>query len=359
MTAQLHSHAPAASQRPGEPRCVEHTVTTDDGVRLYVRDFGSSNYAKHTVVLLHGLCLNQDAWTVQISHLIRHWGNSIRIVSYDHRGHGRSSAGPTRGYDIDQLGADLAEVLATLNIVGPVTIAGHSMGGMAALAYLSRPFAKRPIEPDGLVLIATAAGKLAERGLGRLLATPAPAALGELVNRTPRRVTRHVMPAITRPLCTVLNTYGARSSHVERQALIGLISSCLTGTPLTTAVGFLAALRRYDAYKVLPSITARTVVVSGGTDILTPSAHAVDLITGIHGATHLHLPAGSHMLLHEAPRMVFDAINRTICPLVPVGGAPRPQSTMRTGRSHEPRSRLLAGDRIANARRAYEPSQAG
>jgi hypothetical protein len=30
------------------------------------------------------------------------------------------------------------------------------MGGMAALAYLGRPASKRPIEPDSLVLVATA-----------------------------------------------------------------------------------------------------------------------------------------------------------------------------------------------------------
>ena len=47
------------------------------------------------------------------------------------------------------------------------------MGGMTALAYLGRPAEDRPVEPDGLVLVATAAGRLSERGLGRLLATRA------------------------------------------------------------------------------------------------------------------------------------------------------------------------------------------
>ena len=55
-----------------------------------------------------------------------------------------------------------------------VTFTGHSMGGMAALSYLGLPCRRRPIDPTALVLVATAAGGLAHRGIGRLLATPAP-----------------------------------------------------------------------------------------------------------------------------------------------------------------------------------------
>ena len=60
------------------------------------------------------------------------------------------------------------------------------MGGMTALAYLGRPAVDRPVEPQGLVLIATAAGRTAERGIGHLLATPATRMLFELVHHMPR-----------------------------------------------------------------------------------------------------------------------------------------------------------------------------
>jgi hypothetical protein len=85
------------------------------------------------------------------------------------------------------------------------------MGGMAALAYLGRPASDQPVQPEGLVLIATGAGKLAERGLGRLLATPATGMLSELVNHAPRAATDHFMRALFRPVCAALNTYGGYS----------------------------------------------------------------------------------------------------------------------------------------------------
>ena len=153
------------SRRPSLVR--NRIVTTSDGVPLSVRDCGS-HAAGHTVVLLHGFCLNKDSWSIQIRQLIRHWGNNIRIISYDHRGHGDSGSAPMNTYRIDRLADDLAELLVVLGVTGPLTLVGHSMGGMTALAYLGRPANKRPVEPQSLVLVATAAGNLGSHGLGRL-----------------------------------------------------------------------------------------------------------------------------------------------------------------------------------------------
>jgi hypothetical protein len=56
---------------------IQRTVTTSEGVSLSVREYGP-RHAAHTVVLLHGLCLNKDSWTIQIEHLLRQYGDSIR-----------------------------------------------------------------------------------------------------------------------------------------------------------------------------------------------------------------------------------------------------------------------------------------
>ena len=74
------------------------------------------------------------------------------------------------------------------------------MGGMVALAYLGRPPADRPVEPHGLVLAATAAGRLAERGVARLLASPATDMLCGLAARAPQRAVR----LLTKPVCATL-----------------------------------------------------------------------------------------------------------------------------------------------------------
>jgi pimeloyl-ACP methyl ester carboxylesterase len=286
---------------------VERTVATSDGVRLAVREYGTVD-AEHTVVLLHGLCLTQESWAAQIRQLIRQWGNTIRIITYDHRGHGRSADASMRTYRIDRLATDLAEVLTALRVEGPLTLAGHSMGGMTALAYLGRPTEARPVEPQGLVLIATAAGKIAERGIGRLLATPATRMLFELVHHMPGGVTERAIKALVRPICEAITRYPGEAS-TERNALAAVAAGAVSSTALTTAAGFLPSLKRFDQYQTISSITANTVIVSGGADVLTPASHAHDLLAAIPGASHVHRPTAGHMLLQEAPRCISTAID--------------------------------------------------
>jgi pimeloyl-ACP methyl ester carboxylesterase len=287
-------------------RGITRTVTTSDGVSLSVREYGSRDPA-HTVVLLHGLCLTKESWTIPIDHLLRQYGDSIRIISYDHRGHGDSAVAPMRTYRIDRLAADLADLLTALRVTGPLTLAGHSMGGMVALAYLGRPASQRPVEPDGLILVATAAGKLAERGLGRLLARPATDIVYQLAQRAPGAALEHGFRALARPVCGVLVRYGGYGA-ASRDLSVAVSAAAINATPIATKAGFLRALRHYDQYQTLSSITATTVVVSGGADRLTPPSHAHDLAGGIPGAILVHRPAASHMLLDEAPHVISNAI---------------------------------------------------
>src|SRR4030081_2495498 len=58
-------------------------VTTGDGVQLAVRDYDPPSRT-HTVVFLHGLCLSRTSWERQIDYLLRRYGESIRIIAYDH-----------------------------------------------------------------------------------------------------------------------------------------------------------------------------------------------------------------------------------------------------------------------------------
>jgi pimeloyl-ACP methyl ester carboxylesterase len=237
---------------------------------------------------------------------MRRYAGSVRVISYDHRGHGQSGSAPMSTYSIEQCAEDLAQVLKVLRVTGAVTFVGHSMGGMVALAYLGRAAVDRPVDLGGLVLIATAAGGLATHGLGRLLATPATGALVGLVNHTPEQAWR----AVLGPLGSVLGRVHSGSS--ARQTLAAVTAAALATTPLATAVGFLPSLRAFDQYRVLGSIRARTVVLSGGADVLTPPVHARELVAAIPDCRHVHLADAGHMLPQIAPHVVNDAIAWTV-----------------------------------------------
>jgi alpha-beta hydrolase superfamily lysophospholipase len=139
----------SATARGGGYRCIERTVITSDGVEIAVRDHQPPTPVEHTVVLLHGLCLTQTSWQNPIRHLQRRSHGNVRIIGYDHRGHGRSTTAPSSTYTVDRLASDLAEVLTAVHVTGPTTIGAHSMGGMCALVYLARPVDQQPASRAG------------------------------------------------------------------------------------------------------------------------------------------------------------------------------------------------------------------
>jgi pimeloyl-ACP methyl ester carboxylesterase len=105
------------------------TITTRDGVALYVKDWG----AGRPVVLLHGWPLSADTFD-DLGMAIA--GAGMRAIAYDRRGFGRSDQ-PWSGYDYDTLAADLADVIDRTGADGAALV-GFSMGGGEVVRYLSR-----------------------------------------------------------------------------------------------------------------------------------------------------------------------------------------------------------------------------
>jgi pimeloyl-ACP methyl ester carboxylesterase len=261
--------------------------------------------------------LNKESWSIQMTQLIRLWGNNIRIISYDHRGHGDSGNASMHTYRIERLADDLSELLVALGVTGPLTLVGHSMGGMTALSYLGRPASKRPVEPENLVLVATAAGNLGSHGLGRLLSTPATSMLYNLVHHMPRAGTDQVVQFLARPVCAALTRHGGYGETAPK-SLVDMSAAAINATPSTTKVGFLRGLREYDCSQTLSSITAKTTIISGGADKLTPMCHARELAAGIPGARLICRPTAGHTLLHEVPRLVTEVISCAVAAESPV-----------------------------------------
>jgi len=130
----------------------------------------------------------------------------------------------------------------------------------------------------------------------------------ELVHHLPRKAVDKAANGLVRPLCDGLTKYAGASW----KGAAALTASAVRTTPLATAAGFLPGLKRYDEYGVLSSITANTIVISGGADLATPVAHARDMVAAIPGAAHLHRPDAGHMLLQEHPQCVNGAIDRIL-----------------------------------------------
>jgi pimeloyl-ACP methyl ester carboxylesterase len=98
-------------------------------IQLYYEDRGSGK----PVLLVHGWPLNGASWERQSAMLLQ---SGFRVITYDRRGFGRSSA-PEAGYDYDTFAGDTAKVIDTLGL-RDIALVGFSMGGGEVARYMSK-----------------------------------------------------------------------------------------------------------------------------------------------------------------------------------------------------------------------------
>ena len=115
----------------------EETITTSDGLRLYVRTRGvESPHAN--IVIIHGLGEHSGRYGALTDHLISH---SYSVTGYDHRGHGLSDGLPGHVESFTEYEEDLDKVIAyarSRSESPTIYLIGHSMGGLVTLRYLAR-----------------------------------------------------------------------------------------------------------------------------------------------------------------------------------------------------------------------------
>ncbi|CAA0106137.1 Non-heme chloroperoxidase [Mycolicibacterium vanbaalenii] len=105
------------------------TVTTDDGVEIFYKDWGSGQ----PIVFSHGWPLSSDDWDAQMMFFL---DKGYRVVAHDRRGHGRSTQ-VADGHDMDHYADDLAAVVRHLELREAVHV-GHSTGGGEVVRFLAR-----------------------------------------------------------------------------------------------------------------------------------------------------------------------------------------------------------------------------
>jgi pimeloyl-ACP methyl ester carboxylesterase len=116
---------------------------------VVVRDTGTSDPTRPTVLLLHGWMFSADTNWFTVYGALSAAGH--RVVALDHRGHGRGLR-TSEPFRLEDCAADAAALLRELD-AAPAVAVGYSMGGPIA-QLLARD---HPEAVAGLVLCATAA----------------------------------------------------------------------------------------------------------------------------------------------------------------------------------------------------------
>jgi pimeloyl-ACP methyl ester carboxylesterase len=300
---------PARDEPFGELAGRPVEVVADDGVRLHAEVCGPDD-APVTIVFCHGYTLNEDVWHYQWQDLEADY----RLVLWDQRSHGQSGRSDPSHVSIDQLGADLAAVLAaTVPRDMPVVLVGHSMGGMTIMALAGqRPELFGP-KVIGVVLVSTAAHLV--DAISWLPAPLRPVArwAGPSLLRGTARGRRAALTEWVRAtagdLAFLSTRFIAFGDPDVSPTVVDFLERVIRATPIEVVADFYLALLEHDKRLSLTTVgRVPTVVITGEQDRLIPADHATWLAEAIPGASLVRVPDAGHMVLLERPEVVTEAI---------------------------------------------------
>jgi 3-oxoadipate enol-lactonase len=230
------------------------------------------------VMLAHGVLTDHRAW----DGVARRLAGAYRVLRYDLRGHGRSSA-PPPPYTMEQLADDVPALLDALGI-GPVHFIGTSLGGMIGQQLGARPGER--------LLSLTLANTSAVQ--------PAPQAWEERAALA--RQAGSVAPLAEGTLQRWFTPGFAASAPGEIERMRGILRQ----TSVAGFEGCAHALSRLAQLPLLPRIAVPTLVLVGSDDQATPPAQGRQICEAIRGARLVALPA-AHQAAVEVPQAFADA----------------------------------------------------
>lgn len=278
----------------------ELTVLSADGVELYAQTHGPADGP--AIVLAHGWTCSTAFWAPVVRSLAN---DGYRVIVYDQRGHGASSAGVTgqpTGYSPATLADDLCAVLdATLAPGEKAVIGGHSMGAMTIMASAGR--AQLREHGAALMLCSTGAHQLTD--VSHVIPVP-----GARAKAVAHRLTLSAsapfgpLTPLSKKLIKYVTT-GAGASPETVDAVARIVHSC----PRRARAAWGRVLASLDLSAHVTKLDLPTAVVAGTHDRLTPFRHAHYLAQNLPQLTELHkLPGLGHMTPMEAPETVAGVL---------------------------------------------------
>lgn len=259
-------------------------VVTANGLRLAYRDWGGPG---RPFLALHGSAAHAHWWD-PVAPLL---GRRCRVLALDWRGHGRSAWPRPPAYRTEDFAADLRDLIARLRLDG-VVVAGHSMGGHAALGFA----AWHPDALERLVVLDARPAVNVERL--RELQARGERPRTEFSSRAAALRRFRLSPPETTAPATLVRAIGARG--IERLG------------PGQWAYRFDPACERtrvpVDAWPLLSRITVPTLIVRGEHSSVLPRETAERMAKLIPSARLEEVPGAHHHVTLDAPRAVADCL---------------------------------------------------
>lgn len=289
-------------------------VRSFDGTNLRVRAAGPPDAP--ALVFVHGITLDLTTWYYQW----RTFSDRYRCVLYDQRAHGGSSRPPDGDYTLTAMGHDLRAVLDAAVPEGPAVLVGHSLGGMAILAFAKEYPEEFGTRVVGVVLADTAASDVLREAFGALGAT-----VGRGLRRLGARYRSRVDAA--ERLQGAVRRFGVDLSYLVARATnfgpdaspshIDHVTRISMAAPAEVWVHTLQDVFEMDLRSAVERVSVPALVVVGDRDLVTPKTSAQALRSALPDARAVVITRAGHLSMmeqHERFNEVLDGFLAEVLP---------------------------------------------
>jgi len=257
------------------PRLTVHAEVTGSGEPL---------------VLMHSLAMDGRMWQPLMGRL----SSQFRCWALDARGHGQTSWNG-EPFSVADLAEDLRATLDVLELERP-HILGLSMGGSVALTFAGR----YPHRVGALVLADTTAW---------------------YGDDAPRRWEQRAQAALTRPRADLLgfqvHRWFTEDFQRRQPGEVARVTDIFLACDSRVHAEACRALGSMDSRELLPSIRARTLVLTGEEDYATPPDMGRAIAAAVPGASFSLVRGARHLSLIEKPDLAADIASHLAAGPVP------------------------------------------
>jgi 3-oxoadipate enol-lactonase len=233
------------------------------------------------LTMSHSLACNVSMWDEQVELLAK----KFKVLRYDTRGHGGSSA-PPGPYTLDQLADDAKALFDALGIKRTHWV-GLSMGGMIAQAFAL----KHPGFFQSMVLADTSSRR--------------PPNAAEMWGARVKIAKEQGMDALLESTLSRWFTEPYRKTHKD---VMERIARDIRSTPAAGYAGACEAIARVDYLDRLKEIDCPTLVIVGAEDHGTPPEMARQIQQNLRGSELVMIPSAAHLSNIEQT----EAFNRAL-----------------------------------------------
>ncbi|MCF2140320.1 MAG: alpha/beta fold hydrolase [Candidatus Lokiarchaeota archaeon] len=217
--------------------------------------------AKESILFVHGFAGCAETWEYQINAFLKY-----RLLIPDLRGHGQSDA-PDSDYTMEEIVADLDNVLRERNFPEKFILIGHSFGGSICVEFVS----KYPERIEKLILLSTA---------------------GEYPLSKPAKMANKIPLWLIKPLWKYRPRWNAEPHVLKRMNVNNM--------------------QIWKGWDLLEKINVPTLIITGAEDRYFPRWVFEDVCKKIPNAEVINIGASKHKVQLERHRAVNRAIERFI-----------------------------------------------